>query len=73
MSFNKRIFTLEMLISRHKESPENSIESCVGRTDGFIFKDAESKEIITLWSDGKREEAYKLLEEHVLRVTDKIS
>ncbi len=68
MGFNKRYFSMELLATRYREDPVNAIDNAVGKTDGFIFTDEGSHEIIKLWSEGKEEEANKKLEEYVSRI-----
>jgi hypothetical protein len=65
MSFNKRIFNMELLVSKFRENPTDAIENVIGKTDGFIFEDDLSAEIICMWLEDKEDEANKLLEEYV--------
>jgi hypothetical protein len=73
MSFNKRYFNMKMLTARYEQNPETAIDDAVGKTDGFIFGDNLSKEIISLWSEGKDDEAYSKLKEYVSGISTKIS
>ena len=73
MGFNKRIFNIDKLAMYYRQDPINGITNCVGRTEGFIFEDEISHRVIDLWSKNREEEANKILEEHVLRIADKIS
>jgi hypothetical protein len=73
MGFNKRHFSMEMLATRYKQNPKTAIEDAVGRTDGFFFQDSLSREIITLWSEGEDDKAYKKLKDYVSGITIKTS
>jgi hypothetical protein len=73
MGFNKRYFSMEMLANYHKGDREFGIEKAIGKTDGFIFTDEGSKEVLDLWMEGKKEEARKILDNHVHRIPSKIS
>jgi len=44
-----------------------------GKTDGFIFMDNGSKQVLDLWHEGKEEEARNILDEYVLRITTEVS
>jgi len=73
MGFNKRYFNIDMLSSYYQEDPENGVTRAVGKTEGFIFEDEQSRKVIELWSQGKMDEANQILEEHVFRIADTIS
>ena len=73
MGFNKRYFSMKMLATKYEQNPKTAIEDAVGRTDGFFFQDDLSKEIITLWSEGEDDKAYKKLKEYVSGITAKTS
>lgn len=62
-----------MLTIRFEQNPETAIDDAVGKTDCFIFQDDLSKEIITLWSEGKEKIAYKKLEEYVSGISTQVS
>ena len=67
MGFNKRIFSLSVLSRYFKEDEENGIGKSIGKTDGFIFNDEESRIIVDLWIRGKKDEARQKLKD-VLRI-----
>lgn len=73
MGFNKRYFNIDMLSRYYQEDPENGVTRAVGKTEGFIFEDEQSRKVIELWSKGKMDEANQILEEHVFRIADTIS
>jgi hypothetical protein len=64
---------MDLLVRRYNDDPENAIENAVGKTDGFIYTDEKSREIINLWLDGKEEKANKELKEYVSRIASKAS
>ena len=73
MSFNKRIFDIDLLVRYYREDPEIAICKAIGKTDCFIFYDEESREIVDLWIEGKIEEANEKLKKYVLRISAKTS
>jgi hypothetical protein len=68
MGFNKRIFSKEMLLEHHLWDRENGIKNAIGKTDGFIFADKISHQVIDLWMSDEKEKARKILD-NVSRVT----
>lgn len=73
MGFNKRYFSMEMLANYHKNDRSTGIQRAIGKTDGFIFMDNGSKQVLDLWHEGKEEEARNILDEYVLRITTEVS
>jgi hypothetical protein len=73
MGFNKRYFSMEMLANYHKGDRQLGIEKAIGKTEGFIFDSDDSQKVIELWSKGEKEQARKLLDDYVLRISAKIS
>lgn len=67
------MFSIEMLMHRYSEDPATALEKAIGKTDGFIFLDNISMEIINCWLDGKHDEAREKLKEHVSRISSQIS
>ena len=64
---------MKMLTARYLQNPDTAIDDAVGKTDAFFFEDTLSKEIITLWSEGKDNEAYSKLKDYVSRISTTIS
>jgi hypothetical protein len=62
-----------MLANYYSKDRINGIQSAIGKTDGFIFTDTGSSQVIELWSEGKQEEARKIMDEYVLRITAEVS
>ena len=73
MGFNKRFFSMEMLANYHRGDRTNGIQQAIGKTDGFIFKDDGSSKVLDLWFNEKHEEARKIMDEYVLRISAKVS
>jgi len=73
MGFNKRIFNIEMFANAYKRSPENAVSDVIGKTDGFIFQDDLSKQIVDLYFSREEDKANLIIEEYVLRISAKIS
>ena len=69
MGFNKRYFSMEMLANYHKGDRQLGIEKAIGKTEGFIFDSDDSQKVIELWSKGEKEQARKLLDDYVLRIS----
>lgn len=69
MSFNKRFFSIDLLVNFYINYEELAIEKAIGKIDGFIFRDEESHRIIDLWVNDKKEESIKMLKDYVRRVT----
>lgn len=68
MGFNRRIFNTEMLLHYHSCDRENGIQNAIGKTDGFVYEDAISHQVINLWISNQEEEARKILD-NVSRIT----
>jgi len=62
-----------MLSNFYKRNPEEGIGECIGKTDGFIFEDPGSSQVIDLWLSGEKEEAKKIMEEYVSRIAAEAS
>lgn len=73
MGFNKRYFSMEMLGNYHRGDRINGIQQAIGKTDGFIYKNDGSSKVIDLWFSGKKEEARKIMDEYVLRISTETS
>lgn len=73
MGFNKRIFKIEMFANAYKRSPEKAISNVIGKTDGFIFQDDLSKQIVDLYFSGEERKANLIIEDYVLRISTKTS
>jgi hypothetical protein len=73
MGFNKRIFNIEMFANAYKRSPEKAISNVIGKTDGFIFQDDLSKQIVDLYFSGEERRANLIIEDYVLRISTKTS
>jgi len=73
MGFNKRIFNIEMFVNAYTRFPEKAISSVIGKTDGFIFQDDLSKQIVDLYFSGEERKANLIIEDYVLRISTKTS
>ena len=73
MSFNKRYFDMNLFADYYEEDKINGVSNCIGKTEIFIFQDNESREVVDLWENGKKQEANKLIQKHVSRITSEIS
>jgi len=73
MSFNKRSFSIEMLANYCKDNRELGIQIAIGKTDCFFFTDNDSKTVLDLWFDGKKEDARELIDNYVSRIALKTS
>jgi hypothetical protein len=66
---NKRYFSMRMLTMYYRRDKQNGIGIAIGKTEGFIFKGNKSEKIVTLWLQGKKDKANKLMEEYVSRIS----
>ena len=73
MGFNKRFFSMEMLSIFYNRNPETGIGECIGKTEGFVYEDSGSSQVINLWRTGKKEAAKKIMEEYVSRIATQVS
>jgi len=70
MSFNKRFFNTEMLVHSYNIDPVKGIKNVIGKTEGFIFGDELSAQVVSLWLDGKELEANEIMKEYVSRISN---
>jgi hypothetical protein len=73
MGFNKRFFSMGMLLGFYTSNRENGIEEAIGKTEGFIFEMDGSMEVVNHWLDGEKDEARKMMDDYVLRISTEVS
>jgi hypothetical protein len=64
---------MQMLTSFFLKDNDEGIKRAIGKTELFHFEDPESSAVIDLWTSGKKDEAIKMMKEHVLRISTQTS
>ena len=67
MGFNKRYFNMEKFAMYYKEDPKNGITKCVGKTDGFMYDNDETKSVLDLWNENEIDQANLVIEKFIAR------
>lgn len=62
---NKRIFSTSKLESFYSPTDPEWIRRMIGKTEIFFYEDDFSHEVISAETSGKREEALRMMEEHM--------